>query len=79
MEGRLLVVETNRGGLEDTPFSYRNDGSAKVFISWRGKQVSILKGKKAASFMQRIVGLDSTGQQLAMAKATGNFKRGNER
>ena len=41
--------------------------------------MKVLKGAKALSFLQRVAGLDDAGQQLVMAKATGNFKRGNER
>lgn len=67
------------GGLEDTPFSYREGGGNKVFISWRGRQVMVLKGESAMTFLQRVDGLDLAGQQVVMAKKTGNFKRGNER
>lgn len=38
----------------------------------------VLKGGKAESFLRRVAGLDAAGQQLVMAKVTGNFKRGNE-
>jgi len=67
------------GSLDDHPFSYRSTGQGKVMISFRGKQVMILKGPKAEAFLKRLSGLDAIKQQLAMAKATGNFKRGNER
>ena len=73
------MTEGKRDGLEDSPFSYRATGDGKVFISWRGQQVMILKGDKAATFLARIEGLDDAGQQMAMVKITGNFKRGNER
>ena len=68
-----------KSGLEDTPFSCREGGDGKVFISWRGRQVMILKGRKAQSFLLKLTDLDTTGQQLLMARETGNFKRGNER
>jgi len=67
-----------RGILGDEIFSYRASRD-KVFIAWRGKQVMILKGKKAARFLAKIDGLTGKQAQLAMAKVTGNFKRGNER
>lgn len=69
---------TGRGGLQDAPFSYVGGGDGKVLISWRGRQVMVLKGSKAAAFLRRVAGLDDAGQQLVMAKTTGNFKRGNE-
>jgi len=64
---------------ESLSFSYRSDKYDKVFISWQGKQVMILKGTKARSFLNRITGQNLEDQQMVMAKITGNFKRGNER
>jgi len=75
----LTADEYGRGGLGDSPFSLTVGGGDKVFISWRGNQVMVLKGDGAASFMRRIVDLDAEGQQRAMAKISGNFKRGKER
>lgn len=60
-------------------FSYREGGGGRVFISWQGRQVTALKGARAAAFLERVEGLDPHGQQLVMARFTGNFKRGNER
>jgi hypothetical protein len=61
------------------PFTLREVKDGRVFISWKGRQVMVLKGARAESFLKRIAGLDETGRQLAMAKITGNFKRGNEK
>ena len=68
-----------RGILDDEVFTYREGKDGKVFIQWHGKQVKILKGKQAQKFLVRIAGLPHKEAQLVMAKATGNFKRGNER
>lgn len=68
----------NRSGLEDCPFSYQTTKQGQVFVFWRGKRVMILKTKKADAFLQRMNGMSLNEQQLAMAKITGNFKRGNE-
>mgnify|MGYP001817894460 len=68
----------SRGGLEDEPFTYRASDDGKVFISWRGQQVTILRRRQASTLLTRLQGLDGQGQQLAMARITGNFKRGNE-
>nr|MEE4269573.1 hypothetical protein [Candidatus Krumholzibacteria bacterium] len=73
------MAADSRGGLEDTPFSCRQGGDGKVSISWRGRQVLVLKGRKAQSFLLKLPDLDTAGQQLLMARETGNFKRGNER
>ena len=51
----------------------------QIFIAWRGKTVTTLSGKEAERFLVRIAGCDDRGAQLVMAKATGNFKHGNER
>ena len=67
-----------RGMLDDEMFSYRASRD-KVFISWRGKPVMILKGEQAAKFLRKIEPLDGKAAQLVMAKITGNFKHGNER
>ena len=68
-----------RGRLAEEPFAYQASADGKVFISWQGRQVTILKGDDAQAFLRRVTDKDARTQQLAMAKATGNFKRGNER
>jgi hypothetical protein len=70
-----------RNKLDEPVFSYRVSKDGKVFIYWHGKQVTILKNAAAQKFISKITDLDDPqGEaQLAMAKATGNFKRGNER
>lgn len=68
-----------RGKLDEEVFGYRTGKDGKVFISWEGKQVMILKGKEASRFLGKIQGLEHKKAQLVMAKLTGNFKRGNER
>ena len=68
-----------RNILDDEVFTYQAGKDQKVFIFWHGKQVKILKGKTAQKFLARIEGLPHKEAQLVMAKATGNFKRGNER
>lgn len=68
-----------RGGLEDAPFSYRVSRDGTVFICWRGRRAAVLTGRRAASFVSTVATLGAEGRQLAMAKVTGNFKRGNEK
>jgi hypothetical protein len=41
--------------------------------------VVVLKGARADKLIAGLPGMDLEQQQLALAKATGNFKRGNER
>lgn len=58
-------------------YTARKDGT--VHITWRGKPVTVLAGREAARFLARVVDAEAREAQLAMAKATGNFRRGNER
>ena len=60
-------------------FTYQISKEKKVFISWNGKQVKVLKGKEAQKFINAITGLNDEEVQLVLAKATDNFKRCNER
>jgi len=68
-----------RNVLDNEVFTYQISKEKKVFISWNGKQVRVLKGKEAQKFISTTMGLDEKGVQLVLAKVTGNFKRGNER
>jgi hypothetical protein len=60
-------------------FAYHTSKDGKVFITWDDKTVTTLKGERARRFLARIESLGEREAQLVMAKATGNFKRGNER
>jgi hypothetical protein len=63
----------------DLGFSYRTHKDGTVRIAWGGRVVTTLAGKEATRFLSRVLGADDAQSQLHMAKATGNFKRGNER
>jgi len=64
---------------DEEVFTYRVSKDKKVFISWYGKEVMILKGKESDKFLAKIASADELEAQLIMAKITGNFKRGNEK
>ena len=68
-----------RNIFEEEIFTYKISKDKKVFISWRGKPITILNGVKAESFIADIAKVEGREAQLIMAKATGNFKRGNEK
>ena len=68
-----------RGILDEEVFTYRVTKDGKVFISSHGRHVTTLAGKQADAFVAKISGADDKSTQLIMAKATGNFKHGNER
>ena len=68
-----------RGVLDDAVFRYRALKDGQVLIYWHDKHVTTLAGKLAQKFLRQIDGLEGKDAQLVMAKATGNFKHGNER
>ncbi|MBA3347484.1 MAG: hypothetical protein H0T13_02885 [Actinobacteria bacterium] len=65
--------------LKERPFSYRarNDGTVAIF--WKRIPATVLAGKLAENFLAAVPEATDAEQQLLMVKATGNFKRGNER
>ena len=65
--------------LDNNIFTYQAIKDGQIFIYWNEKRVTILKGKEAQRFIDKIRGLGDQEIQLVMAKITGNFKRGNER
>jgi hypothetical protein len=65
------------GHLAEFRFQTSKDG--KVFIYWTNRLVTTLSGNQARQFMAKASQTDEKGVQMLMAKATGNFKRGNER
>ena len=63
-------------------FSYRITKNGKVFVYWHGnpgKREFVLKGSRAEKLIRELPGMAADRQQLALARATGNVKRGNER
>ncbi len=70
-----------RNKLEEQPFTYNITKKKTVRIFYFGKPVVILKENKAEQLIERMeeVDFDEFEVQLLLAKATGNFKRGNEK
>jgi hypothetical protein len=65
--------------LAGEPFGYLSRADGSIVITYHAAPVTLLRGKTAARFMTRLEGADAAAAQLLMARATGNFKRGNER
>jgi hypothetical protein len=65
--------------LAGEPFSYRTRADGTIVISYHGAPVTLLRGKAADRFTTRMDGAEAKAAQQLMARATGNFKRGNER
>jgi len=62
-----------------TPFSYRATANGVVVIRRDGRVVTVLRGVRASEFLGKVASAPPDEQQLAMARATGNYRRGNER
>jgi hypothetical protein len=63
-------------------FSYRITKDGKILAYWHGKSGEreiVIKGARAQKLIRELSAMDIEQQQLALARATGNFKRGNER
>ena len=73
--GCVLSIE-NEG---DLGFAYRVAKKGSVLVSHHRKIVTILRGPKAIEFIEKVKVSSFFEQQQLMARATGNYKRGNER
>jgi hypothetical protein len=60
-------------------FDYTPTKDGQVFISHHGRNVTTLRGVVADRFLARVQAAGGDEAQQLMARATGNFKRGNER
>ncbi|MEX0827122.1 MAG: hypothetical protein WD184_10285 [Acidimicrobiia bacterium] len=57
-------------------FTFATRKNGEVVISHHGRVATVLRGERAAKFLRAI----ATGDpQHVMARATGDYKRGNER
>ena len=65
--------------MDEDAFGYHERKDVTVVISYYGRAVTTLRGKEARKFTRRVEALEGREEQLLMARATGNFKRGNER
>lgn len=59
-----------------TGFEYTTRANGDVVITHHGKQAAVLRGAGAYRFLEKV---RKTNPQEVMARATGNYKRGNER
>lgn len=65
--------------LEAETFDFKETKDGKVLLYHQGRQIEVLTGPEAEKFLKRAKGADHKALQLLMARATKNFKRGNER
>jgi len=59
-----------------TGYSYEERKNGEVVISHHGRVAVVLRGSRAEKFL---AALEDDDDQELMARATGNYKRGNER
>jgi hypothetical protein len=66
--------------LDTEQFTYKKTKDDKLFVFWNGKQVRTYTGRKALELISEIESAETERDvQYALARVTGNFKRGNER
>lgn len=70
---------SDKNSVANEPFRFVATKEGRVLIYARGRMVKTLKGKEAAKFVAMADILEAKDLQLLMAKATGQFKFGNER
>jgi len=65
-------------GLDDDPFDRRVTKDGKVLVSRGGRLVVTVSGAQAARLVA-LLGQDPDTDQELLARATGNYRRGNEK
>ena len=61
------------------PFEWRVTADAKVLVSRSGKQIVVVAGARGAKLAAQLETADEEQAQQLLARATGNYKRGNEK
>ncbi|MBH0117591.1 hypothetical protein I6E52_12145 [Salinibacterium sp. NG253] len=64
--------------LDDDPFGFEITKSGEVRIFRAGREVVVVRGVAAANLSARL-GTSAASDQQVLARATGNYRRGNER
>ncbi|GGI06380.1 hypothetical protein [Egicoccus halophilus] len=65
-------------GLDDDPFDWQLTRDGRVLVFRGGRQVAVVAGRRAERLRSRLEGDPDTAQH-ALARVTGNYRRGNER
>jgi len=66
-------------GLADDPFDHRVTKSGQVRVSRGGREVVVVGGRDAERLAAQLAGADEEQTQHLLARATGNYRRGNEK
>ena len=62
-----------------TGFEWSVRKAGEIAIRHHGREVTIVRGRAAERLAERLAAVDDDGVQHLLARATGNYKRGNER
>ena len=73
------MPEDARNRFDEDVFTHRVTKGGKVLISWQGRPVTTVAGKPAERLIGRLEHADRREVQHLLARATGNFRHGNER
>ncbi|MEO5986617.1 MAG: hypothetical protein ABIW50_07820 [Candidatus Limnocylindria bacterium] len=65
--------------LAHQPFSWTRRADGTIVVMYHGAPVTLIRGKTAIRFSDRVAAAEEAAAQQLMARATGQFKRGNER
>lgn len=68
-----------RGRLESDPFDHRVTSDGWIRISRAGREVTVVRGDAARRLAARLADAEPAAVQLELARATGQYRRGNER
>ena len=63
----------------DLGFTFHATAAGEVRVSRRGRVVTVLRGPAAERLLARLTNADERTIQQVLARATGNYRRGNER
>ena len=61
------------------PFAYRLTKDGRVLIDRGGRTVTVVAGKEGSALASKLAAAEADGVQQLLARATGNYRRGNER
>jgi hypothetical protein len=65
--------------LADDPFAFRLTKDGRIHIDRGGRTVAVVAGKAAATLASKLEAADPSVAQQLLARASGNYRRGNER
>ena len=62
-----------------TGFDWHERGNGEIAIRHHGREVTIIRGREAQRLSDRLASSSPEQVQHLLARATGNYRRGNER